>query len=287
MPLRGCPASDTWLERPGRVTATSPHMASPSPKAAPPPRRADRIGRARPFRAVLDHGTCTQPASRRLWLRQHGALPPEPTGPPATPGTIPRPEAPPLTSAPQAPHQCFPSRPLGPTLCFPSRPPAPHQCFPSRPLGPTLCFPSRPPAPHQCFRAVRQPQPVLPEPSPAPHPGQRRAPPPTAGHAGGPGGRPPGKALRANGEPSKEGEHRATPGGYGGKPPGVAIIGVPTGARNAGRGAPTGDQSTDMNATRKLPLVCQDPITTDLVPRLNSRMSGADQLPSLPGPWGR
>src|SRR5579863_9921410 len=30
-------------------------------------------------------------------------------------------------------------------------------------------------------------------------------------------------------------EHRATPGGYGGKPPGVAIIGVPTGARNAGK----------------------------------------------------
>jgi hypothetical protein len=29
--------------------------------------------------------------------------------------------------------------------------------------------------------------------------------------------------------------HRATPGGYGGKPPGVAFIGVPTGARNAGR----------------------------------------------------
>ncbi len=30
-------------------------------------------------------------------------------------------------------------------------------------------------------------------------------------------------------------EQRATPGGYGGKPPGVAFIGVPTGARNAGR----------------------------------------------------
>jgi len=35
--------------------------------------------------------------------------------------------------------------------------------------------------------------------------------------------------------PRKGAEHRATPGGYGGKPPGVAIIGVPTGARNAGR----------------------------------------------------
>jgi hypothetical protein len=51
---------------------------------------------------------------------------------------------------------------------------------------------------------------------------------------------------------------RATPGGYGGKPPGVAIIGVPTGARNAGSGALTGDQSTDMNGTRPTPLVCQD-----------------------------
>jgi hypothetical protein len=54
----------------------------------------------------------------------------------------------------------------------------------------------------------------------------------------------------------------ATPGGYGGKPPGVAFIGVPTGARNAGCGAPTGDQSTDMNATRKPPRMCQDPITS-------------------------
>jgi energy-coupling factor transporter ATP-binding protein EcfA2 len=42
---------------------------------------------------------------------------------------------------------------------------------------------------------------------------------------------------------------RATQGGYGGKPPCVAIIGVPTGARNAGKGAPTGDQSTDMSIT--------------------------------------
>src|ERR1700748_2902148 len=48
---------------------------------------------------------------------------------------------------------------------------------------------------------------------------------------------------------------RATQGGYGGKPPCVAIIGVSTGARNAGKGAPTGDQSTDMNATRKQPLL--------------------------------
>ena len=66
-------------------------------------------------------------------------------------------------------------------------------------------------------------------------------------------------ALRANGEAcQKAGEDRATPGGYGGKPPGVAIIGVPTGARNAGSGAPTGDQSTDMNGTRASPCMCQD-----------------------------
>jgi hypothetical protein len=57
-------------------------------------------------------------------------------------------------------------------------------------------------------------------------------------------------------------DKRATPGGYGGKPPGVAIIGVPTGARNAGSGALTGDQSTDMNGTRLTPCVCQDLKTT-------------------------
>jgi hypothetical protein len=57
-------------------------------------------------------------------------------------------------------------------------------------------------------------------------------------------------------------EVRATLGGYGGNPPGVAFIGVPTGARNAGSGALTGDQSTDMNVTRKRPLVCQDLIPT-------------------------
>ena len=57
---------------------------------------------------------------------------------------------------------------------------------------------------------------------------------------------------------------RATPGGYGGKPPGVAIIGAPTGARSAGSGAPTGDQSTDMNGTRPTPRMCQDLMTTNL-----------------------
>jgi hypothetical protein len=80
--------------------------------------------------------------------------------------------------------------------------------------------------------------------------------------SGSPESRPPGRALRAPGEGPERPEHRATPGGYGGKPPGVAIIGVPTGARNAGSDAPTGDQSIDMNRTRKHPLVCQDPITT-------------------------
>ena len=45
----------------------------------------------------------------------------------------------------------------------------------------------------------------------------------------------------------------ATPGGYGGNPPGVAIIGVPTGARNTGTGAPTGDQSAGTNRTPNPP----------------------------------
>jgi len=57
-----------------------------------------------------------------------------------------------------------------------------------------------------------------------------------APHRGGPGGRPPGgdcEPMRRR--PERAPKIRATPGGYGGKPPGVAIIGVPTGARNAGR----------------------------------------------------
>jgi hypothetical protein len=50
------------------------------------------------------------------------------------------------------------------------------------------------------------------------------------------GGSSPRGRLRAHAKaPWKGAEDRATPGGYGGKPPGVAIIGVPTGARNAGR----------------------------------------------------
>ena len=75
---------------------------------------------------------------------------------------------------------------------------------------------------------------------------------------------------------------RATPGGYGGKPPGVAIIGVPTGARNAGSGAPTGDQSTDMNGTRLTPHVCQDLKTTkSLNAILATRLPARRLVPAL------
>jgi hypothetical protein len=51
----------------------------------------------------------------------------------------------------------------------------------------------------------------------------------------GPGGIPPENTASHSEADRKAGEDRATPGGYGGKPPGVAFIGVPTGARNAGR----------------------------------------------------
>ena len=95
-----------------------------------------------------------------------------------------------------------------------------------------------------------------------PEQGQRRAPPPTGRRIGASGVVPPEEHCEPPARAQKGPEHRATPGGYGGKPPGVAIIGVPTGARNAGSDAPTGDQSIDMNRTRKHPLVCQDPITT-------------------------
>src|SRR6266700_1755818 len=88
-----------------------------------------------------------------------------------------------------------------------------------------------------------------------------RRPPQQWAASGGPGVVPPEEHCEPPAR-RKCAEHRATPGGYGGKPPGVAIIGVPTGARNAGSDAPTGDQSIDMNRTRKHPPVCQDPITT-------------------------
>jgi hypothetical protein len=115
-------------------------------------------------------------------------------------------------------------------------------------------------------------------------PGVRQHPPKAGCHAGGSGGSSPRKSTASHRRrPSKRAEHRATPGGYGGKPPGVAIIGVPTGARNAGSGAPTGDQSTDMNATRKHPLVCQDPIPT----RSREEAEQRDQLSLPPGRVGR
>src|SRR5215813_12222099 len=63
---------------------------------------------------------------------------------------------------------------------------------------------------------------------------------------------------------------RATPGGYGGKPPGVAFIGAPTGARNAGSGAPAGDQSTGKHVTPNRPHVRQD--------RIRSESADEDQL---------
>jgi hypothetical protein len=55
-----------------------------------------------------------------------------------------------------------------------------------------------------------------------------------------------------------------------GRPPDMERRRVATGANHpashssafAGCGAPTGDQSTDMNATRKPPRMCQDPITS-------------------------
>ncbi len=62
-------------------------------------------------------------------------------------------------------------------------------------------------------------------------------------------------------------QERATPGGYGGKPPGVAFIGAPTGARNAGNGAPAGDQSTGKHVTPNRPQVRQDRIRSESADR--------------------
>jgi len=74
-----------------------------------------------------------------------------------------------------------------------------------------------------------------------------------------------GKASWGNGlgERPRGGKERATPGGYGGKPPGVAFIGAPTGARNAGNGAPAGDQSTGKHVTPNRPQVRQDRIRSE------------------------
>src|SRR6476646_1203492 len=78
---------------------------------------------------------------------------------------------------------------------------------------------------------------------------------------GGSGGDPPGKAPRAIAKQAQRPTKiRATPGGYGGKPPGVAFIGVPTGARNAGRCSDGGPEH-HVHGTPKPPLVRQDFIT--------------------------
>ena len=77
------------------------------------------------------------------------------------------------------------------------------------------------------------------------------------GRQGAPGGIPPEKHREPWRSRPKADEDRATPGGYGGKPPGVAFIGVPTGARNAGRCSDGGPEHR-MHVTPKPPLVRQD-----------------------------
>src|SRR5438477_11959598 len=78
------------------------------------------------------------------------------------------------------------------------------------------------------------------------------------GRPGAPGGIPPESTASHSEAGPKAGEDRATPGGYGGKPPGVAFIGVPTGARNAGRCSDGGPEHR-MHGTPKPPLVRQEP----------------------------
>ena len=184
-------------------------------------------------------------------------------GPPVSP---PQPAAPGPRAAPVTPsHQdrsAPPSSILNPTPDD-LHPPYPPR-YPPPPPSPTTVRPKRPPPLRDATRRKRQG-----------HRSPKRTPPPTPQKkANGEHHPPQGAARGVRGvvppeehcEPPARGlkgpEHRATPGGYGGKPPGVAIIGVPTGARNAGSDAPTGDQSIDMNRTRKHPPVCQDPITT-------------------------
>jgi hypothetical protein len=126
-----------------------------------------------------------------------------------------------------------------------------------------------------------------PERSPA-DPGQRRKAPHSEGATRGVRGvAPPGDVASPAEAAIKSGEHRATPGGYGGKPPGVAFIGVPTGARNAGSGAPAGDQSTDMNVTRKRPRLCQDLITVRSQDDAEQANHEADKLSLERGGAGR
>ena len=98
---------------------------------------------------------------------------------------------------------------------------------------------------------------------------------------------PPGDVASPAEAAIKSGEHSATPGGYGGKPPGVAFIGVPTGARNAGSGAPAGDQSTGMNITRKRPRLCQDLITARSQDDAEQANHEADKLSLERGGAGR
>ncbi len=63
-------------------------------------------------------------------------------------------------------------------------------------------------------------------------------------------------SLDFQGPPVAAGGPFAGAGGYGNEPASVVVIVVPMGARNAGSGALTGrgDQSTDMNGTRKPPV---------------------------------
>ena len=189
--------------------------------------------------------------------------------------------------------------PSAPTHAPPG--PGPGPTWPTNPSLRTNCDTADQPIhpPTQNARAQAQdhgttPEPPRTRPPAEPEPPQNQATdrtrrptdpsPPSGCHAGGSGGSSPRKSTASHRRrPLKGAEHRATPGGYGGKPPGVAIIGVPTGARNAGSGAPTGDQSTDMNATRKHPLVCQDPIPT----RSRDGAEQRDQLSLPPGRAGR
>jgi hypothetical protein len=179
------------------------------------------------------------------------------------PGLLPTPpHTPARTTSPAPPSRTSPApsrtRPTPQSRTRPT--PERNQAHPSRQDRPTpdktrpAPDTTRPAPQNRTSPALRQNQVCAPA-EPGPRPQTRR-------HAAGSGVVPRG-ARRAIGEARhRRAKIRATPGGYGGKPPGVAIIGVPTGARNAGSGAPTGDQSTDMNATRKHPLVCHDPIAT-------------------------
>ena len=87
---------------------------------------------------------------------------------------------------------------------------------------------------------------------------------------------PPGKYRKAWRSRQNTGEDGATPGGYGGKPPGVAFIGVPTGARNAGRCSDGGPEHR-MHVTPKTPLARQDRF-----PR-GRCFSNRGRVPSTPG----